>query len=1352
MPTSNAPIDRIFYGTFIHSQSLKEIEYIKHGLLFIDATGTIVRIERNVPFGALDSYLGDIPRDKVVSLTDSQFIIPGFVDTHIHASQYSYCGNGHDIPLLQWLDTLTFPYESEFKDPAHARHVYQKSVARTLRNGTTSSCYFATIHLNACKELVSVIQEQGQRAFVGKVNMDQNSPDILIETTASSIADTRAFIEHVQAINARRANTTTASPLITPIITPRFAISCTSNLLARLGELAEEYMVPIQSHLCETLSEIEFTCSLFPESANYTSIYADHGLLNKRTIMAHCVHMTHPELEMMKDRKAGVSHCPNSNFTIKSGMANVRAMLDMDIKVSLGTDVAGGYSPSILEAIRTARTCSVALNPERALLVSELFFLATMGGARVMGLEDTIGNFVVGKEFDAVLVDTTVENSSLDWFEHDTIESMFDKYLFMGDDRNNTHVFVQDENSLILTPSQEHYLKKYLFGSLIHNELVRLQKDPHGTLPNLGGPFDLLDQHAESTTPFLRYLFESIVVPFPFLTSTKGELWPKLQTFMDEWAKIEAGNGVEREEMLRRKRLKKRGEKTLVLLYSMSVKSVEQRAQEEREQGGDFLDSAFDQLRLEGRDQLSPSLSCDSHSDAKPALATVVSGVRMNVVAVRVIKEKRHVREHEHSEFLVSSTLRDGREFIVARRHGRFRRLYTSLRQEYPQYEFPLPPPKYETKSGSSASKAAREKDRVSLRGYLHELANTAPEIVTCSLFVNFLTKDAITLTPEEQRDVQMRATLDENRLAQQELFDREVAKKVEELDKHLKEVKTELLQPGGVARLFDAFKKCETVEDLPPMYQTVFEWACMNFASTLYHVFSSSDSATLNFTHLKRTHLLMPYRTIWGLLKVSNPIAMMKGILDLFLAQPFGRRSLMQRIISVNIQEEITEYKNDIEQIKASIGDHTLCDKIYNYVQAPKTVVSAIFPNDEPYDITELSLVLDVLQSDKIQPVLQPQQILRVLDSKKKLDFEEYQKERRAKQQTFVDQDLSDQSDLSDSDYSGTKSSSNNSDQKHKLRSPLRPTLSRTHSMPHPELNLVRQLQQLLVTHLRIQDKERMMALVFQGVTGEIFKELISIFYQPLAQVYKSANVADSLMDVKDFSDELIKIVEQSDDNEADAQATNGRPTTATLYLNLVKKHLPSFYKFVHSVHKQDDGLFHDLLEWIESILNFMRTGYARPPINYTTGKERRVAVDMKALIRQHVAPSQWNQIRKEAENMAAYYSQLKDKKQEQVRKMAGLDRTTLLSSEYQKRAKERERVAQELMGMGLLQEDVDELELLHFEGNGEGHAQSSDDDEYEEGGGQGRTKMPTVPVIDTLKRPFVELMDKAVFQSARE
>ncbi|KAF9948061.1 hypothetical protein BGZ72_009979 [Mortierella alpina] len=928
----------------------------------------------------------------------------------------------------------------------------------------------------------------------------------------------------------------------------------------------------------------------------------------------------------------------------------------------------------------------------------------------------------------------------------------------------------------LLSQSQEHYLKKYLLGVLINGELDRLQKDPYNTLPNLGGPFDPKDEHANSTTPFLRYLFESIVVPFPFLTTSRGALWPKLQLFMDEWAKIEAGNGVEREEMIRRKRLKNKGERTLVLMYSMAIKTVEQRAHEKadmlaRAQGKESLSSSTDlasdvqtnsrgsrHLRVQqdgNQTQPSPSRS----RSASPALySSMIHGVRINVVGVRVVKEKRHVREHGHAEFIISSTFSDGQEFVVARRHGRFRRLYHTLRHDFPSKELPIPPSKYTARSGPAGAKTAREKDRISLRGYLHNLAKVGQDIVDSPAFFSFLTKDAIALTDEEAKDVQDRVLLDEHRMAQQAKFDREVAKKVDELDSQLKEVKLDLLQPGGVSRLFAAFKHVDDVNNLPPLYKTVFEWGCMNFASTLYHVFTSSDDATLNFTQLKRTHMLMPYRTMWGILKVSNPMAMMKGIMDLFLAQPFGSRSLMQRIISVNMQEEVTEYKKEITEIEEAIDDPALCEKIRNYVYAPRSIINQIFPDDEPYDITELGLVMDVLRSDRITPVLQPMQIKRVWDAQQKLEQDRLEKERllQCRQESNVDGDFSDRSDyFSETDSSQSSRSSLDGNEPQNGFSGPDAGKDPQQLPPDTENNLIHQLQQLLVAHLRIREKERLMGLVFQGVTGEIFKEVIAIFYQPLVKVYKSANVADSLLDVKAFADELIKIVEQADKaDDGLKDGANGRPTTATLYLDLVRKHLPSFYKFVHAVHKQDDGIFHDLLEWIEGIITFMRTGFGRRRIDYKTEEELRVGVDLDAFVKNNVDKDQWEQLHQEAEALRVYFTQVKDRKREEVRHMAGLDRANQTAtaggqagdSEAAKDLAERERVASELKGMGMQQEDVDELEMINWDGHG------GSENEEDVADGEMGLKVPKVPTIDTLLGPFVQLIDKVLFQTARE
>lgn len=347
-----------------------------------------------------------------------------------------------DLQLLDWLNTHTFPCEAEFSDINHATDAYTKVIKRFLASGTTTVSWFATIHLQASKKLVDLVEQYGQRAYVGKVNMDSNSPNYYVETTASSLQDTRTFIEYVKAKN---------NSLITPVVTPRFAISCSSALMNGLSQLANEYQLPIQTHLCENPNEIAETKSLFPNSKDYTSVYDDHNLLNERAYMAHCIHMTDDEVDMLAARNTGVSHCANSNFSLESGVSDVRRLLNKGIKVGLGTDVAGGYSPSMLDAIRSAFAATktnkfihrdMKNDPNYVPLVpAELLFLATLGGAQVLGLEDKIGNFAQNKAFDALWVD--LKNGSLDLMGGETMQEKVEKFMFNGSAQNLKHVYVQ---------------------------------------------------------------------------------------------------------------------------------------------------------------------------------------------------------------------------------------------------------------------------------------------------------------------------------------------------------------------------------------------------------------------------------------------------------------------------------------------------------------------------------------------------------------------------------------------------------------------------------------------------------------------------------------------------------------------------------------------------------------------------------------------------------------------------------------------------------------------------------------------------------------------------------------------
>jgi guanine deaminase len=280
--------------------------------------------------------------------------------------------------------------------------------------------------------------------------MDTLSPDYYRdESAATSIADTKATIEHIKSIDPNYE-------LVTPIITPRFAPSCTSELMHGLGELQKSTKLPVQTHISENLKEIELVKELFPDSGHYTSVYDDHGLLGPKTILAHAVHLSEDEVDLIKKREGKISHCPCSNSSITSGAAKIRNLLDKGIDVGLGTDMSGGYSPSILEAVRqgllVSRHVAMGGDDNAKLSVEEVLYLGTKGGAKVVGLENEIGSFEKGMQWDAQLVglgsvdgelDTGKDEGVVDVFGWETWEERVAKWVFNGDDRNTLGVWVK---------------------------------------------------------------------------------------------------------------------------------------------------------------------------------------------------------------------------------------------------------------------------------------------------------------------------------------------------------------------------------------------------------------------------------------------------------------------------------------------------------------------------------------------------------------------------------------------------------------------------------------------------------------------------------------------------------------------------------------------------------------------------------------------------------------------------------------------------------------------------------------------------------------------------------------------
>lgn len=357
----------------------------------------------------------------------NRIIIPGFVDLHVHAPQFLQMGTGMNKPLLEWLKDYTFDLETKFLDLDFAQAAYRHFVDELIANGTLRACIFATSSAKSTEVLFEIIKQAGIGAYVGKVDMDRNGPKELIESTENALVGTRYLIEHYG-----------NEPRVKPIITPRFAPSCTRELLDGLGELARYYKVPVQSHVGETKREVEWVRELFPKAKNYLDVYGRSGLLD-RAIMAHGIYMTEEEIEEAKARGVYLIHCPDSNINIQSGIMPLREYLDRGVNLGLGSDVAGGHAialkEQIVRAIQLSKIRRFLGESVEPIKLSEAFYLGTKGGGSFFG---KTGSFEPGYWLDALVI----EDHPL-IAEIYTLEERLEKYIYSGDRSNIVSKYVE---------------------------------------------------------------------------------------------------------------------------------------------------------------------------------------------------------------------------------------------------------------------------------------------------------------------------------------------------------------------------------------------------------------------------------------------------------------------------------------------------------------------------------------------------------------------------------------------------------------------------------------------------------------------------------------------------------------------------------------------------------------------------------------------------------------------------------------------------------------------------------------------------------------------------------------------
>ncbi len=382
-------MDFILKGNIYYAKSKFSLEIHENSYL-ICVNGKSLGV-----FDAIPDKYKDL---KVFDYTDKS-ILPGLVDLHIHAPQYAFRALGLDNRLIEWLNLQVYTEESKFSDLKYAEKAYSYFVASLKRSATTRACIFATAHKEATLLLMNMLEQAGLSAYVGKINMDRNAPPELMEKSSDySANETVAWIEQCGHLNA-----------VKPILTPRFIPSCTDDLLYKLRDIFEKYGLPLQSHLSENTKEIEWVSELCPEAKFYGDAYNRFKLFGNDipTIMAHCVHSSHAEVELLKKNKVFVAHCPQSNTNLSSGIAPIKHYLNQGLLVGLGSDVAGGSSVSIframVDAIQVSKLRNILVDSSvQALTVQEAFYLGTKGGGSFFG---NVGSFEAGYEFDAIVLD-----------------------------------------------------------------------------------------------------------------------------------------------------------------------------------------------------------------------------------------------------------------------------------------------------------------------------------------------------------------------------------------------------------------------------------------------------------------------------------------------------------------------------------------------------------------------------------------------------------------------------------------------------------------------------------------------------------------------------------------------------------------------------------------------------------------------------------------------------------------------------------------------------------------------------------------------------------------------------------
>ncbi|CAE6523036.1 unnamed protein product [Rhizoctonia solani] len=871
-----------------------------------------------------------------------------------------------------------------------------------------------------------------------------------------------------------------------------------------------------------------------------------------------------------------------------------------------------------------------------------------------------------------------------------------------------THNLDSPDDLQTLTPLRAHYLKKTLISLQFSKELNILTTQPSNpnisTLSYLGAPFTPLPRDVpREDLPFLRFMFRQFALTFPFLAAAPKDFFPnKLQPFI---ASVVARNLSSATNLLESddkaqandgQQMLSKAEKHLALLLGAAMKLVENE----------------EVVRLSQADLA----RIEKAAERRRRKAEAAGGKRpevfdVNVVAVRAITDKGRVRSKVHEEFVIRTRRTGQPDVFVSRRYGDFKSLADELRKHHPMEEIRPPPPKdrsqvvvstpttsafsirsylYGSGTGTStpstgvptspvptndsaetlgslgsptsasiqSQSLSREKNRLTLRGYLHGLLSHSSTVASSPVLRSFLLSGSIRLTDDERRDAERREEADRVREEGKKKFAEEIAARIEVLRGAVRGVRGDMMGADGLSRIFATIKTTQDVRDLPADYRAVLEWARISLASTIFQQLVAADSASETLANLKRLHGLMPYFVMKGILKVSNPMAMIRGMLDLFLATPFGGKSLLQRMFTSSLSEEVRALQEDIQAVEDKVEDPILCEKIKQFINAPPDI-QRLFKADAAAE--NLNLISVILRSEA-PPTLNRPQLHRVMRANRA--HAEYMRHK---------------ADLSDSDED--------------------------EGPQNEDAWLFEDLTVLLKLYARLRDREQLIALIFEGTTSELLKDIITIFYTPLAQVYKAASIADSLGDLQNFINDLIRTVEQIDEL---GQLNPHR--TVQAFIDLVARHEQSFYAFVHKVHSKGESLFDSLMKWIELFIGLMRNGLGDPP--------------SMEFILPHAGGEERAQLVREIDSVALYHYKLKLAHEDKIRRRFGRSANANSSVEDQEEAAAQEfmaDLARDMQFSDVVRGEAGEITAMESESSSEYESDETDETDSTEGSDSG-------------------------------